>query len=72
MNDIVNVINSVGFPIAACVALYYQNIQSNKMYEKMVEEFSAAVNANTKTLSELVEKLRKDPNNNVWQIKSNN
>lgn len=65
MNDIVNVINSVGFPIAACVALYYQNIQSNKMYEKMVEEFSAAVNANTKTLSELVEKLRKDPNNNV-------
>lgn len=65
MNDIVNVINSVGFPIAACVALYYQNIQSNKMYEKMVEEFSAAVNANTKTLSELVEKLRKD-NPNVW------
>lgn len=60
MNDIINVINSVGFPIAACVALYYQNIQSNKMYEKMVEEFSAAVNANTNTLSELVEKLRKD------------
>ena len=65
MNDIVNLINSVGFPIAACVALYYQNIQSNKMYEKMVEEFSAAVNANTKTLSELVDKLRKD-NPNVW------
>lgn len=60
MNDIVNVINSVGFPIAACVALYYQNIQSNKMYEKMVDEFSTAVDANTKTLSELVEKLRKD------------
>ena len=60
MNDIVNLINSVGFPIAACVALYYQNIQSNKMYEKMVDEFSAAVNANTKTLTELVEKLRKD------------
>lgn len=65
MNDIVSVINSVGFPIAACIALYYQNIQSNKMYEKMVDEFSKAVNENTKTLSVLVEKLRKD-NPNVW------
>ena len=65
MNDIVSVINSVGFPIAACIALYYQNIQANKMYEEMVDEFSKAVNENTKTLTVLVEKLRKDKNNNV-------
>ena len=66
MNDIVSVINSVGFPIAACIALYYQNIQSNKMYEKMIDVFSKAVNKNTKTLTVLVEKLRKADNYNVW------
>ena len=65
MNDIVSVINSVGFPIAACIALYYQNIQSNKMYEKMIDVFSKAVNKNTKTLTVLVEKLRKADNYNV-------
>lgn len=28
--DIVNTISTVGFPIAACIALYYQNLKTSE------------------------------------------
>lgn len=34
MDEIVSLINSVGFPIAACVAMYIQMTKQNQIIEK--------------------------------------
>lgn len=63
-NDIINIINSVGFPIFAfCVsgyALKYSYDKSLEQHDKSFEEISKltkAVNNNTTILTRLVEKM---------------
>ena len=66
--DILNVIQSVGFPIACCVFLGYfiktQNAQYREdvkeiteKYEKAVKEFSKSLDSNTQVLTRIEAKL---------------
>ena len=50
MEEIVNIISSVGFPIAAAVAIFMQ-------YKKSTETIIDVMNENTRVLTKLVERL---------------
>ena len=50
MEEIINMISTVGFPIAAAVAIFMQ-------YKKTTETVTNAMNENTRVLTRLVERL---------------
>lgn len=52
-NTIVELINTVGFPIVACAALFWMNINSLKQQRLLLQEMQQAVNANTEVMKEL-------------------
>lgn len=61
MNEFVQIINSVGFPIAACVALYIQMNKQNEQLSEIMEK-------HTKEQRELVNKFNEAINNNTRAI----
>lgn len=53
LNEIINTISNVGFPIAVCVVMfYYMNRQSEKHKEE-IDNLSETLQGNTKVLTEL-------------------
>ena len=56
MEEIVSMISTVGFPIAAAVAIFMQ-------YKKITETITIAMNENTRVLTRLVERLGFDETN---------
>lgn len=53
VNEIVNIISNVGFPIAVCLVMfYYMNRQSEKHKEE-IDKLSETLQGNTKVLTEL-------------------
>lgn len=50
---IVELINTVGFPIVACAALFWMNINTLKQQRLLLQEMQQAVNANTEVMKEL-------------------
>ena len=62
---ITDFINTVGFPIAVTVALFYQMNKTQETYMKTLEEFRKVIQNNTQELSLLnsnVEKLKRATN----------
>lgn len=53
VNTITQLISGVGFPIVACIAIWYS-------YNRVLERVMDAIEANTKALIELSEKLEKE------------
>lgn len=53
MNEIVNVISSMGFPIVACIYMY-------KYINTTVKELTNVINDNTKILIKLSERLESE------------
>ena len=54
---VVEIINSVGFPIACCVALFYHNHKQDERYDQQMKELSKVIETNTLTLTELCTRL---------------
>lgn len=53
VNEIINIISNVGFPIAVCVVMfYYMNKQSEK-HKQEIDKLSETLQGNTKVLTEL-------------------
>lgn len=50
-------ISTLGFPIAVCIALFYQNRRTEAHYERIVLQFTESIQQNTATLSALIRKL---------------
>lgn len=50
---IVELINTVGFPIVACAALFWMNVNTLKQQRLLLQEMQQAVNANTEVMKEL-------------------
>lgn len=50
---IVELINSVGFPIVACGALFWMNVHSLKQQRMILNELTKTVEHNTQTMREL-------------------
>ena len=51
--EFVEIVNSVGFPIAVCVALFYQNNKINENYKEMLGTMDKTIENNTLALKEL-------------------
>ena len=57
VNDIVTIISTVGFPIAACVALFWQINEMQKNHKEEMNGVKEALNNNTLVVQKLVDKL---------------
>ena len=53
MKDLVDVINSVGFPIFAVIVLFWQNTQMRTMFDKEQKDLQKAIQDNTIVLTKL-------------------
>lgn len=56
---VTQLVSTVGFPIACCVALYWRMIKSDEQHKSDNEKFSEAINNNTLAITKLVETLNK-------------
>lgn len=59
MEDIVNIISSVGFPIAMCLLLFWKSSQQDVNYKTMIEGLTNVINDNTKINTKINDTLEK-------------
>lgn len=52
-NGIISLISNVGFPIAACVALFFYMEKQNERHQNETDKLNETVQSNTKVLAEL-------------------
>ena len=56
-STIVQLISSLGFPIACCVAMFWQNNKLNESHKAEVGKLNEAINNNTIALNHIIDKL---------------
>ena len=59
-NAIITTIQAVGFPIAACVALYLHMIHQDADHKEEVNQLREAISNNTAAMQRLLDRLGKD------------
>lgn len=57
LSSIVSVIGSLGFPIAACVAMFYYMTKITEAHKEEVAKITEALNNNTIALTRLESKI---------------
>ena len=57
LENVIQLINGVGFPIAVSVALFYTNTKQDERYSELLKDLQATINNNTKVLAELSTKI---------------
>lgn len=60
VNALIQLIGSLGFPIVACVALFWRMVKSDEQHVEEMNKMSEALNNNTSALVKLTEKLEKE------------
>lgn len=60
MNTLVQVIGSLGFPIAACIACFWMLNKERDDHKAEMTKVTEAINNNTLALTTLTERLGKD------------
>lgn len=60
VNTLIQLIGSLGFPIATCVALFWRMVKSDEQHIEEMNKMSEALNNNTSALVKLTEKLGKE------------
>lgn len=53
MSDIATLISTVGFPVAMCLLMWYQNSELTKTHKEETSELKKAIENNTVILTEL-------------------
>lgn len=56
-STIAQIISSLGFPIACCVAMFWQNNKLNESHKAEVSKLNEAINNNTTALNYIIDKL---------------
>lgn len=56
-NIIVQLISSVGFPIVACCALFWQMNQQNINHKEEIDSLRETIEKNTNAIEKLIDKL---------------
>lgn len=56
-NVVVQLISSLGFPIACCIAMFWQNNKLNENHKEETTKLNEAINNNTIALNHLIDKL---------------
>lgn len=57
MDNVIEIIRDLGFPIACVVALFWQNTRLNDQHKEEMNKMVEAVNNNTQVLTALKEKI---------------
>lgn len=60
VNAIITTIQAVGFPIAACVALYFHMVHQDADHKTEVDQLRDAINNNTQVMQRLLDRLGKE------------
>ena len=60
MDEIIKMIQTLGFPIAVAVALFWQNIRMQEQHKEEMAKVTEALNNNTLALTELKDKIGGD------------
>lgn len=58
MNDLVNAVSTVGFPIALCVFLVWQNAKQDNYYRDVIDRLRETVERNTNSITELAQIIK--------------
>lgn len=56
-SEFVQLISTVGFPIAACMALYYQSMKQDESMKALVKEVMEVVKQNTESITRFGEMM---------------
>ena len=56
-STIVQLISSLGFPIACRIAMFWQNNKLNESHKEEVSKLNEAINNNTIALNHIIDKL---------------
>ena len=56
--QLIELVNSAGFPIAMCIALLWINRENMITQQRLMENLDAAIEENTKVLNTLTNKIR--------------
>lgn len=62
MNDIIQAISTVGFPIVMCVIMIYLNEAQDTRHREEVDKMTEAVNNNTVVIQQILEHMRGENN----------
>lgn len=62
VNDIINLIQSVGFPVVMCVALFWYMVNQAKEHAAESKEMKDAINALNVAITKLTDRLDKEDN----------
>ena len=57
MQEVVQLIRDLGFPIAVAVALFWKNMKDGEQHKTEMDKMTEAVNNNTLALTELKDKI---------------
>lgn len=57
MDEVIKVIQELGFPIACVIALFWQNNKMQAQHKEEADKMTAALNNNTLALTELKDKI---------------
>lgn len=57
-SQLIELVNSAGFPITMCLVLLWINQQNMKTQQRLMERLDAAIEENTKVLTTLTNKIR--------------
>lgn len=60
VNLLIQLVGSLGFPIVACSALFWNMVKSDEQHKEEMNKMSKALNNNTSALVKLTEKLEKE------------
>ena len=58
-SQLIELVNSAGFPIAMCVALLWINRENMITQQRLMENLDAAIEENTKVLTTLTNEIRR-------------
>ncbi len=60
VNEIMTLISTVGFPIVACGALFWNMQKENKAHREQIDKFSESFDSNTEVMGKLLERMEQD------------
>ena len=58
MNEIIQAVSTVGFPIACCCSLLWQNSKQDTYHREQMEKLRTTIDENTKMIEKLAELIK--------------
>lgn len=55
----IEMVDMIGFPIAACIALFWMNKEQTKYYRQLLKDFQETIEQNTKAINHVINQLDK-------------